>query len=302
MRIVSPGPASQSTGNIAGAPYAAWNNSAGTGLIGPTGTVVPLQSVSFSNANGVSFGVSTLGNGVTLTASFSVPTMSTYVPIWPDSTASLQLAAIGATSNVPVFFPYQLDMPALSFNNVAILESHSVVTTNDSASQSQVVQFGLYSNNASTWSLISSNMSSYAVTMSSVSGTVSFATATGTGGYVYSTSAFTTTAQAQSLFGTVGFRAPQMQFGGPMSLAAGVYAIGILSSGSSSSNAAGIGQALVGDVVLISNLYGMGVSVTTTGLGMGYGTASTVSLPVSMAFSNMTNSAGIIPAVTFQST
>lgn len=296
MKVTSPGPATQTTGNVAGAPYAAWLNSAGTALIGPTGVYVSVAV--WANSTGLQ-----LPSGAVVPVNTLTGAMATFIPIWPASTASLQLAAIGATSNVPAFFPYQVDA-FLTLNNIAIQESHSVVTTADSASQTQAIQFGLYSNNASTWSLISSSSSSYAVTMSSVSGTVSWATATGTGGYVYSTSAFTTTAQAQSLFGTVGFRNPQMQFGGSLSLSPGVYAIGILSSGSSSSNAAGIGQALVGEVVPISQLFGMGVSVTATSpmLGMGYGTVSTASLPQSLAFSNMTNSAGIIPAVTLQST
>lgn len=77
------GPATQTTGNVAGGPYGAWNNTAGTGLIGPTGTVVSLGTgaggvalfdginsitsgtAQFSNANGVTFGIV----GQTITAS-----------------------------------------------------------------------------------------------------------------------------------------------------------------------------------------------------------------------------------------
>lgn len=84
MTAVNPGPATQTTGNVAGGPYAAWNNTAGTGLIGPTGPVIALGggpgggvalfdgvnsitsgTAQFSNANGVTFGI----NGQTITAS-----------------------------------------------------------------------------------------------------------------------------------------------------------------------------------------------------------------------------------------
>jgi hypothetical protein len=80
----NPGPATQSTGNVAGGPYGAWVNSAGTALIGPTGGTVVLGggpgggvalydgansitsgTAQFSNSNGVSFGF----NGQTITAS-----------------------------------------------------------------------------------------------------------------------------------------------------------------------------------------------------------------------------------------
>ena len=300
MRIVDPGPAYQSTGNVAGAPYAAWNNSAGTGLIGPTGTVVPLQNVSFSNANGIFFGGTTNQGGVTLTASLAA--VSTYVLQWPASTSSLLVNALGVSSNNAVFFPYQVEQ-YLKFDMVAMLQSYSYVSSSSAASLTQAVQFGLYSNNASTWSLISSGASSVAITNSGVSGTVSYATATSTSGYGYGTTTFTGTNAAESVFGTVGFRNPAMQFGGSLSLSPGYYALGLVSTASSSSANVGINQALIGNVIPMSNLYGMGQSVTASAmLGAGFGTLSTASLPVSMAFSDMTNSLAIIPTVTFLST
>ena len=84
MTFPNPGPASQSTGNVAGGPYVAWSGTNTTAQIGPAGVLVPLgagggggvvlnagaNSISsgtaiFSNANGVSFGF----NAQTITAS-----------------------------------------------------------------------------------------------------------------------------------------------------------------------------------------------------------------------------------------
>jgi len=78
----------------------------------------------------------------------------------------------------------------------------------------------------------------------------------------------------------------------------------MVSTASSSSTNIGINQALIGNVIPVSSMFGMGQSTTVTNqmLGMGYGTATTASLPGSMAFSNMTNSLGIIPIITIMST
>lgn len=92
MTFPNPGPASQNSANIAGGPYGAWNNSAGTGLIGPTGNIVSLGTgvgggvalfdgansitsgtAQFSNANGVSFGF----NAQTITGSVASQTVQT---------------------------------------------------------------------------------------------------------------------------------------------------------------------------------------------------------------------------------
>jgi hypothetical protein len=228
---------------------------------------------------------------------------STYVPQWPGSTSSLLLNALGVSSANPVFFPFKVDWPIV-VNMVAILQSYSYVTSSSAASLTQRVQFGLFSNNASTWSLISSGVSSLAMTNSGVSGTVSYATATSTSGYGYSTAGFSSTATGESLFGTFGFRNPAMQFGGNLSITPGWYAIGMLSTASSSSANVGINQALIGNVVPVSSMFGMGQSTTVTNqmLGMGYGTATTASLPGNIAFSNMTNSLGIIPIITLMNT
>ena len=84
MTFPNPGPASQSTGNVAGGPYVAWSGTNTTQVIGPAGALVNLGggvgggvalydgansitsgTAQFSNANGVTFGF----NGQTVTAS-----------------------------------------------------------------------------------------------------------------------------------------------------------------------------------------------------------------------------------------
>lgn len=228
---------------------------------------------------------------------------STYVPQWPASTSSLLLNALGVSTANPVFFPFQLDWP-VNFNMIAILESYSYITSAVGGSNTQGVLFGLFSNNASTWSQISSGSSSVAMSNNVLSQTISYATATSTSGYGYATTTFTGTNQAESFVGSVGFRNPIMQFAGNMTLTPGWYAIGLLSTASSAGANVGINQALIGNVAPISNMFGMGQSITVTNqmLGMGYGTATSTGLPVSMAFSNMTNSLGIIPIITLAST
>ena len=142
------------------------------------------------------------------------------------------------------------------------------------------------------------------MTNSGLSGTFSYPSATGTGGYTYTTAAFSSTATGESSFGSGVFRNPIMQFGASVSLTPGWYAIGLLSTASSSSANVGLNQAVVGNVIPISSMMPMGQTTTVTAamMGMGYGTATTASLPSSMAFSNMTNSLGIIPIITFAST
>jgi hypothetical protein len=282
-------------------PMSSWLwNASGAMSLGVTNGSILFSMPQTSSLVGVGpLSVSTNGSTISI---YQNP-VSTYVPLWPASTSSLLLAPLGQTSANPVFFPYQID-EYISFDMVAMLQSYSYVTSSSAASLTQAVQFGIFSNNASTWSLISSSVSSVAMTNSGVSGTVSYATATSTSGYGYSTIGFSSTATGESLIGSVGLRNPIMQFGGVMSLTPGWYAIGLLSTNKSSSANVGINQALIGNVVLMSNMFGMGQSTTVTNqmLGMGYGTATTASLPSSMAFSNMTNSLGIIPIITLAST
>ncbi len=246
-------------------------------------------------------GMSVSTNGSTI--SVYPIAVSTYVPQFQGSTSSLLLNALGVSTANPVFFPFQLNN-AVSFNMIAILQSYSYVTSAVAGSNTQGVRFGIYSNNASTWSQISSGSSSVAMSNNVLSQTISYATATSTSGYAYATTTFTGTAQAESFVGSVGFRNPIMQFAGNLTLTPGWYAIGILSTASSSSANVGINQALIGNVIPISSMFGMGQSTTVTNqmLGMGYGTATTTGIPASMAFSNMTNSLGVIPIITLAST
>ena len=85
-----------------------------------------------------------------------------------------------------------------------------------------------------------SGSSSIGMSNNVLSGTLSYATATSTSGYGYGTTTFTGTLQAMSLLGTYGFRNPIMQFGGSVSLSPGFYAIGMVSTASSTSANGGI--------------------------------------------------------------
>jgi len=110
-------------------------------------------------------------------------------------------------------------------------------------------QFGIFSNNAGTLSLISSSSYSVAATGSTVSATLSYPSAYGTaGGYTYTTVGASSTATAQSLFGTVGNRIMTFGFGNTMELSAGLYWLGIHARQSSSSANGGMAFALGGNV------------------------------------------------------
>jgi hypothetical protein len=78
VTAVNPGAGNNSTANVAGKLYAAWVDSAGTALVGPSGQNIPLAqggvvisaganfassgTVNFVNANGVSAGMDGAGN------------------------------------------------------------------------------------------------------------------------------------------------------------------------------------------------------------------------------------------------
>lgn len=113
--VTNPGPSIDQTPNIGGGPYAAWANSAGTALIGPTGSNVPLggggvaisagtQSVSsgtlsFANSNNVTFGMSG-SNQITASFSTNVGLQAVYDGANSISSGSLSLVGNNATWSV----------------------------------------------------------------------------------------------------------------------------------------------------------------------------------------------------------
>lgn len=123
-------------------------------------------------------------------------------------------------------------------------------------------QFGLFSNNAGTLSLISSSSYSVGNTGSSISATLSYPSEYGTaGGYTYTTVGASSTATAQSLFGTAGNRIMTFGFGNTMSLSAGLYWLGIHQRQSSAGANGGMAFALGGNVMAAPvNAGGLGSS------------------------------------------
>jgi len=245
-------------------------------------------------------------------------TLNDHVPYWPASTAGQTLGALNATTASAFVFPISVGA-YLNFNAIRMLFSNSYVTSTAAGSQTITSQFGLYSNNASTLSLISSNSFSIAISNSSVSATVSAPLTTATTGYAYNTLTASTTAQIHSLFGTVGFRQFDLQFGNSMSMTPGIYWLAVHQRFSSSSNAIGVSASMVGNVVAaINNVapFGLATSANTTnfalrdplyGLGVYTSTGSAgyggVGIPsASMFLSGIAHTVTLLPLVTILST
>lgn len=279
-------------------------------------TPISAGTVVFSNANGVTFG----DNAGTITASVNAGggggTQTGYIPVYQGSSASQTFGAMNATTASAIFYPVNISTN-IAFNVINMLEFMSYATSSVSGRQTISSMFGIYSNNAGTLSLISSNSYSFAITNSSVSATLSYPSATGTAGYTYTTVSASTTAQIHSLFGTVGSRIFGLQFGNSMTLNSGVYWVGIHQRNSSSSANVGLSGGLVGNVVgfnaagrlgngstlLTTNytfhqpLFGFGPYTSTASAGYG-GTV----LPSSVFLTGIAHTATILPLMTFAST
>ncbi len=277
-----------------------------------TGTIV------FSNSNGVTFGI----NGNTITASVAggaAGTLSSYAQQFPASTGSQTLGAMGTSTASAFFFPISV-VSNVQFNALRVALSLSSFATSTISGQKTISSFfGLFSNNASTLSLISSNSLSFAMTNSSVSGTVSFASATGTAGYSYGTITASTTAQLNSFFGSAALRRVDLQFGNTMSITPGMYWLGVLKRESTSSANIGMQSAALAGNVMISNAslanigsassaqttvfnlrapyYAFGPYTSTGSAGYG-GTA----LPSSVFISGVAQTGTVLPFMTFMST
>lgn len=210
--------------------------------VGLSSSKLLISSPNFSNANGISFGTS---NGA-ITASYvpAAATLSTFFPYFGGSTSSQTVGAIGVSTASAVVFPF-FAPAAFAFNQLQIIESLSFVTSNASGAQTITSAFGLFSNNAGTLSLISSGSFSLAITVSSVSATLSYPTSTGTAGYGYDTTTASTTAQGHSLFGTVGNRRVGLVFSNSMELPAGMYWLGIHQRQSTTNAAVGLSSGFV---------------------------------------------------------
>jgi hypothetical protein len=234
--------------------------------------------------------------------------------MYPASTASQTMGAMGVTSGSALFWPFHLK-DAVEFDHMMLGMNLSYATSTVSGRQSISFSYGIYSNNASTLSLISSNSFSMAVTGSSGSATLSYPATTNTSGWGYGTTSGSASAQLQSLFGTAGVKLFEMPFTNTMSLAPGQYWVGVQKQYSSSSANIGISMALQGNVVgpIVSRapigfassaittnplykqpLQGMGPYTSTGSAGYG-GTA----LPSSVMITGIAHTMSIYPCLTF---
>jgi hypothetical protein len=274
-------------------------------------STLDVRSLSFQGVGGVSVGLS---NGSVV---ISNPGMaSAFIPVYPASTLNQTLGAQGATSASAFFAPVIAPSP-FAFNAVRLLQFLSLITTNAGGSQTISSSFGLYSDNAGTLSQISSGSMSFAVSMSSVSATLSAPLSTGTAGYSYGTTTVTASNQAHSLFGTVGNRFVDLQFGNSVTLPQGQYWIGLMHRHSTSQGNCGISDGFAGNAVggavnaaaiglastsvttdsRYARFPGLGVYTSTGSAGYG-GTA----LPVSVFASGIAHTLSVYPLVTFSST
>lgn len=269
-------------------------------------------SVIFANSNNLTFGSSVDGISTTITASYSMPTISTYFPWVPGATATQTLGAMGQTTGSLFLYPFPVTSP-IAFNEMRLLEYASFATSTVSGAESITQMIGLFYKTSDSLTLISSTSLSFGVTNSSVSATINCPVGTATTGYSYNTVTASTTAQIHSLFGTAGSRLIGIQFGNSMSLNTGVYWLGVLEKRSTSNAAVGMSLGLVGNnwapvqnvgpigsatsaltADTAFNLLGMGVYTSTASTNYG-GSA----IPPYVLTTGMNNSATIMPMMTF---
>jgi hypothetical protein len=292
-------------------------NSAHAMLFTLTGNTTQNSTVSgtnvmFAGSGGISVG----GTSGTIVISAGVnATVSTFVPYFPASTSSQTLGAFGTSTASAMVFPIIFPQD-VAFNHIKILQSGSIVTTTQSSGlQTITSRYGLYSNNAGTLSEISTGSFSIALTLSSISGTISFPTSTGTAGYGYNTSTWNATNAAQSLFGTAGNRVIDLVFSNSMSRPPGVIYLGLHQRQSTSNFALGLSSALVGNAMnatsgagpfgrstaAFSNSSDLHLGAhgfyTSTG-SAGY---SGTNIPASMILTAFNNNLNVMPMVTFAS-
>lgn len=189
--------------------------------------------------------------------------MVTYAPyILQSGAASVAQTLASATgqSATASMYVFPITIPErLQFNQLMIGNSLSIVTSANTASNAYYSLYGLYSMNANTLSLISSNSFSIGETLRSVSATWNFPTTTATSGYGYGNfPAGNLTATAQRASYVIGSRIIGLQFGGNMTLTGGVYWLGMLSLRSTGSNSQhGISHAgIIGHAIQPPNLVG----------------------------------------------
>jgi mucin-19 len=206
----------------------------GGGIAAGTQTAIS-GTVVFSNSNNVTFGMSNnsvitvsvnaVGGGVTNNFYENTPLVG--------STATQTLNALNVSTGSVRLIPIPM-YNNVSMNSIGFYAQNTLVTTAVAASQTVSLLFGIYN---SALSQLSSGSVSYALSQSGVSGTARWFIS---GNTLNTTSGtWSGTAQANSLFGTVGVRRHMLNLGAN-NIAPGMYVLGILQRGSSVGGNAGI--------------------------------------------------------------
>ena len=135
-------------------------------------------------------------------------------------------------------FMFPVTIPSnINFAEIIVPNSLSIVSSTNTASNTYISKYGIYSLNANTFNLISSNSFSIIETLASVSQTMSYPTSTATSGYGYGAlpaGNLTATAQRMSFYGSL--RSVGLQFGDNMTLSGGIYWLGLMSLRSTGAN------------------------------------------------------------------
>lgn len=244
----------------------------GVTLSGTNASQIVVSAPPVSSLVGVG-GISLSTNGSTISISYTGGnTLRSFYPYNPASTVSQTNGSIGRSTASIWAFPFVVP-ENLQFNAVRLHASASVVTATGLMSQTLVHQYGIYSKNGNSLSRISSSSYGISVSQNSISGSVSLPTSTATTGYGLGGVSWSSTATAQSLFGTVGQRALDLQFGNTMSLAAGVYWLVFLQRQTTAGSAIGLSTAMVANAMFpFNNLGPLGQSTAagTTDSAQGF--------------------------------
>lgn len=171
------------------------------------------------------------------------------------------LAANSSTTGTGNIFVFPMTVPfPLKFNQIIIVQSNSYMTSNTAASNTYWSNFGIFSMTSNSMALISSSSFSILDSNSGVSFTSNFPTTTATSGYGYGNGNLgNITAVAQGSSYVAGARKVGLQFGGEMSISAGMYWLGILTYRSTAGGVSSIGfshAGLIGQVINPINMAG----------------------------------------------
>jgi hypothetical protein len=182
------------------------------------------------------------------------------------------LAANSSTTGTGSIYVFPMTIPfPIKFNQAIIVQSNSYMTSNTAASNTYWSNFGIYSMTSNSMALISSNSFSFVDSNSGVSFTSNFPTTTATSGYGYGNGNLgNITAVAQGSSYVAGARKVGLQFGGEMSLSAGIYWLGILTYRSTAGGVSSIGfshAGLIGQIINPINMAGSASGMMPLGYG-----------------------------------